>query len=130
MIERADMSSFRCLAAFAAALLTAAVPLRRPVQGQEFDRGKLIEKVACREEPEQTYALYLPSAFDPDKKWPVLFLFDPGARGATAVEVFPRGGRNLRMDPRRFSRFTERPPEGQRARGAGRVGRRLDEIPH
>ena len=91
MVGRTDMSSLRRLAALAAALFAAAVPLRRPVQGQEFDRGKLIEKIACRKAPEQTYALYLPSAFDPDKKWPVLFLFDPGARGATAVEAFREG---------------------------------------
>jgi len=91
MGRRAHMSSLRYLAVITAALLTAAAPLRRPVQGQEFVRGKLIDKVACREEPDQTYALYLPSAFDPDKKWPILFLFDPGARGATAVEVFREG---------------------------------------
>jgi tetratricopeptide (TPR) repeat protein len=36
----------------------------------------------------QSYALYLPSSFDPARSWPVLFLFDPGARGRLAVEAF------------------------------------------
>ncbi|TFG55175.1 MAG: hypothetical protein E4H35_06315 [Candidatus Aminicenantes bacterium] len=59
-----------------------------PAAAQEIVKGKLIEKVACLEEPSQSYALYLPSAFDPGRKWPILFLFDPGARGAAAVEAF------------------------------------------
>lgn len=63
------------------------MPLR-PVSGQEFEKGKLVKKVICLEEPVQSYALYLPSAFDPGRKWPILFLFDPGARGAVGVEAF------------------------------------------
>ena len=59
-----------------------------PAAAQEIVKGKLVEKVACLEEPSQSYALYLPSAFDPGRKWPILFLFDPGARGAVGVESF------------------------------------------
>jgi tetratricopeptide (TPR) repeat protein len=55
---------------------------------QELERGKLIESVLCPAAPGQSYALYLPSSFDPAKKWPVLFLFDPGARGPAGVEAF------------------------------------------
>jgi tetratricopeptide (TPR) repeat protein len=57
-------------------------------QAQDLEKGKLIEKVVCQGDTSQSYALYLPSAFDPGKKWPILFLFDPGARGAAAVEAF------------------------------------------
>jgi len=57
-------------------------------QAQNFEKGKLIEKVVCQGDSGQSYALYLPSAFDPGKKWPILFLFDPGARGAVGVEAF------------------------------------------
>jgi len=55
---------------------------------QDLEKGKLIENVVCQADPGQSYALYLPFAFDPGKKWPILFLFDPGARGAAAVEAF------------------------------------------
>jgi len=55
---------------------------------QDLETAKLIENVVCQADPGQSYALYLPSSFDPGKKWPILFLFDPGARGALAVEAF------------------------------------------
>jgi predicted esterase len=57
-------------------------------QAQDFEKGKLIERVVCQGDSGQSYALYLPSAFDPGKKWPILFLFDPAARGAAGVEAF------------------------------------------
>ncbi len=36
--------------------------------------------------PAQAYALYIPANYTPDKKWPVLFCFDPAARGIMPVE--------------------------------------------
>ncbi len=56
--------------------------------GQEVPSGKLIESVACAADAAQSYALYLPSDFDPETTWPVLILFDAGARGPMAVEAF------------------------------------------
>jgi dienelactone hydrolase len=44
--------------------------------------------VACVADAGRSYALYLPSAFDTGKKWPLLVLFDSGARGPLAVEAF------------------------------------------
>ena len=58
------------------------------VSARQFEPAALQEKVACRADPDQSYALYLPSSFDPELRWPVLFLFDPGARGAAGVEAF------------------------------------------
>jgi hypothetical protein len=58
------------------------------VSARQFEPAALQEKVACRADPAQSYALYLPSSFDPERRWPVLFLFDPGARGAAGVEAF------------------------------------------
>jgi len=55
---------------------------------QDLETGKLIENVICQADPGHSYALYLPSSFDPGKKWPILFLFDPGARGPLAVAAF------------------------------------------
>jgi predicted esterase len=50
--------------------------------------GHLEPKVAIKADPQQTYALYLPAHFDASHRWPVLYLFDPGARGSLAAEHF------------------------------------------
>ncbi len=48
-------------AVFALAVSDAALP-----------RGQVVEHIVCREKPEQSYALYLPSAYADAKPWPVL----------------------------------------------------------
>jgi dienelactone hydrolase len=48
--------------------------------------GRLLEKVMCAKNPEQTYALYVPSAYTAEKSWPVIFCFDPGAHGLEPVQ--------------------------------------------
>lgn len=50
--------------------------------------GRLVEKVACRSDPTQTYTLYLPSAYTTQREWPLLFVFDPRGRGTFAAEIF------------------------------------------
>jgi predicted esterase/Flp pilus assembly protein TadD len=50
--------------------------------------GQLVEKVTCARDPNQSYALYLPRNYDKSRKWPVLYAFDPGARGRIPVERF------------------------------------------
>ncbi|RPJ79985.1 MAG: hypothetical protein EHM13_12780, partial [Acidobacteria bacterium] len=54
----------------------------------DFPRGTPIERVACLKQPTQTYALYLPSTYSPDTPHPILYCFDPGARGRVPVELF------------------------------------------
>jgi predicted esterase len=48
----------------------------------------ITDPVRCAADPSQTYALYLPSNYSPDRPWSVIFAFDPRARGLTAVERF------------------------------------------
>jgi poly(3-hydroxybutyrate) depolymerase len=50
--------------------------------------GRVIESVACKADAKQTYALYLPSGYTPDRRWPIVYAFDPIARGALPVERF------------------------------------------
>jgi len=50
--------------------------------------GQLVEKVTCARDPNQSYALYLPPNYNKSRKWPVLYAFDPGARGRVPVERF------------------------------------------
>ena len=50
--------------------------------------GKLTPRVVCQNDSAQSYAIYLPSRYDPSKKWPILFAFDPAAQGARPVAIF------------------------------------------
>lgn len=45
----------------------------------QFPRGEIIPKVITASNPAQSYALYLPKTYDPQRRWPVLFIFDPSA---------------------------------------------------
>ena len=54
---------------------------------EKLELGKTIERVVCSKNPEQSYALYLPSHYSPDHSWPVVFAFDPFARGKIPVEL-------------------------------------------
>lgn len=57
-------------------------------EGDGLPRGEVIEKVTCKADPQQSYSLFLPSRYDREKKWPILYAFDPGARGKLPVNLF------------------------------------------
>ena len=50
--------------------------------------GQIIGDVPCAMDPSQSYALYIPSGYTPDRAWPVIFAFDPGGRGRNPVERY------------------------------------------
>lgn len=55
---------------------------------QDIQKGEIIDKIICQDKPEQSYALYLPSDYTPEKSWPILYAFDPGAIGRIPLEHF------------------------------------------
>ena len=57
-------------------------------QTESIPRGQIVERVAALNDSSQSYALYLPTNYTPNRKWPVLYAFDPGARGRVPVERF------------------------------------------
>ncbi len=57
-------------------------------QTDSIPKGQVVERIAAINDSSQTYALYLPSNYTPDRKWPVLYAFDPSARGRVPVERF------------------------------------------
>ena len=59
-----------------------------PAASTELPRGELIPRVACAAQPGETYALYLPSDYGPDRAWSLLLAFHPSARGAAFVELY------------------------------------------
>jgi predicted esterase len=74
-----------------AALSLAALAVLLPASAraaEELPRGTVVEKVAVVSAPGQSYALYLPAAYEPGRKWPILYAFDPSARGTRPVELF------------------------------------------
>ena len=58
------------------------------IQTDSIPRGQIVERIEALDDSSQSYALYLPSNYTPDRKWPVLYAFDPGARGSVPVERF------------------------------------------
>jgi len=55
---------------------------------QTVPLGEPVEKVECQAAPGQSYALYLPSGYTPEKQWPILYAFDPRRRGMIPVNLF------------------------------------------
>lgn len=50
-------------------------------------KGEVISSVFCLRSPQQSYALFLPSAYTPARAWPIVYAFDPGARGSAPVQM-------------------------------------------
>lgn len=73
-------------------LATAVIPLLAffslRAQAQDLPAGKIIERVVCLKDAGQSYALYLPPNYTTERRWPVIYAFDPAARGMRPVERF------------------------------------------
>jgi pimeloyl-ACP methyl ester carboxylesterase len=80
------LMSRACRIAVAAILLSATSAAI--ATGQELPRGTIIDDVKCANDPTQSYALYLPSAYSADRKWSVLIGFHPAGRGRAIVEKY------------------------------------------
>jgi predicted esterase len=63
-------------------------PAAARAQTDSIPGGQVVERVEALNDSSQSYALYLPSNYTPNRKWPVLYAFDPGARGRVPVERF------------------------------------------
>ncbi|MCB9234964.1 MAG: hypothetical protein H6581_25140 [Bacteroidia bacterium] len=61
---------------------------RSGVFAQAFTPGTLTDSVICRHDPTQSYALYLPESWNPEAPSPILYFFEPLARGKLPVEKY------------------------------------------
>ena len=52
-----------------------------------FPVGTVVQKVVTATKPDQSYALYLPISYSAAKRWPIVYVFDPSARGSRPVEL-------------------------------------------
>ncbi len=64
-------------------------------RAEAIPTGKVVERVRCRDYPGQTYALYVPSSYHAGRTWPVLYAFDPMARGEVPVRLFSQAAERL-----------------------------------
>ena len=72
------MKAFACLALLLwAALPSAALPI-----SAELPRGQVVDRVTCAADAGQSYALYLPAGYTPERKWPIVYAFDSHGNGA------------------------------------------------
>jgi predicted esterase len=55
---------------------------------EELTPGRVVDRIACRDKAAQSYALYLPAAYTPEKRWPVLYLLDARGRALIPIERF------------------------------------------
>jgi tetratricopeptide (TPR) repeat protein len=49
--------------------------------------GVVHPRIPCRADPAFSFALFLPSAFTPERPWPVVFCFHPGGDGEVPVRL-------------------------------------------
>jgi len=69
-------------------LVSLSPPAQATQQANAIPKNQIVKKLECLNDSSQSYALYLPSNYTPDRKWPILYALDPGARGKTPVERF------------------------------------------
>lgn len=79
-----------------APILAAMFVLSQPMPGQTaparppdslLAAGTIVPKVVCRARSEQSYALYLPSSYPANKRWPIVYVFEPAARGMVPTQI-------------------------------------------
>ncbi len=51
-------------------------------------KGVVIDSVICVEDSSQIYSIYLPSNYDTNKKWPIIYFFDPHGCGNLPVKLY------------------------------------------
>ena len=56
-------------------------------QSSDLEKGRIVDKVGCINAAQLSYSLYLPSGYSAERKWPVIFCFDPRAQGRRPVEL-------------------------------------------
>ena len=59
-----------------------------PVYDVSLQKGVVIDSVICKAAPAQSYALYLPTYYDPIRSFPCIYFFDAHARGALPVTAY------------------------------------------
>jgi hypothetical protein len=54
----------------------------------DLRKGEVLERINCARDTTQTYALYLPSYYNIEKKWPIIYFFDAHAKGKVPIHLY------------------------------------------
>ncbi len=76
-------------------MLTVLLPCGLARAEEILARGTIVDRVVCKADARQSYALYLPKSYDAARTWPIVYIFDPGARGPLAAARFQAGAEEL-----------------------------------
>lgn len=87
-MQRCRIFSVSILAALSIGSSISTGKIRAFNMSDQFQPGRINNPVVCKSNVEQTYALFVPSNYSPNRKWPLIAAFDPGARGVLPVERF------------------------------------------
>jgi dienelactone hydrolase len=66
-------------------------PSGNPRTPDADDTTVVVRTIKCQLDTEQSYCIALPNGFDPDRHYPVIFVFDPHGDGHLAVHTFGAG---------------------------------------
>ncbi len=89
-LGRNGLPNFRLLLAALSLIVSPLLAQQGQASGQKpspLQTGMIVPRVTAAKQPEQSYSLYLPSQYAPEKRWPIIYAFDPGARGIVPVEL-------------------------------------------
>lgn len=68
--------------------LTVALSITIAALPQDLPVNQVMDTIVCIDDPGYSYALYLPPYYGDFKEWPVIYAFDPDARGRIPVERY------------------------------------------
>ncbi len=71
-------------------LLTFGIAFFSTAQQFTFKKGAIVDSVSVKDTVSESFALFLPSSFEPAKKWPIIFVFDMHGRGRQALSMLVR----------------------------------------
>jgi predicted esterase len=54
----------------------------------KLERGKILYKIKCLNDSNNTFSLYLPAKYDTSKSWPLILFFDAHARGKLPLKKY------------------------------------------
>ena len=55
-----------------------------------FEKGKIIDSIPVKNTQKETFALYLPTTFNPDVNSAIIFIFDPSGTGKNGINTFKK----------------------------------------
>src|SRR5690606_37212330 len=57
-------------------------------------KGTVIDSIAVQDSISESFSLFLPTSFEMDKNWPILFVFDMEGKGKQAIRMYMEAAEN------------------------------------